>query len=188
MNGSIFFASFGETKALMSKSRTSPAMRVAKLDASKPVTGPMPERPWVMDSQAAATVLPTGETMPRPVTTTRRWVMGLSSIGLGCRLSGAATAGTGPVQAAPDWLAGSGLDVGRHVVDRLLHAGDLLRFLIRNLALELFFQRHHEFDRVEGIRAQVVDERGVGGDVFLLHAQLVHDDLLDTLFDAAHWF
>jgi hypothetical protein len=38
------------------------------------VSGPMPERPWVMPSQPLARSLPNGETIPRPVTTTRRFI------------------------------------------------------------------------------------------------------------------
>src|SRR5690606_13989173 len=38
-----------------------------------------------------------------------------------------------------------------------------------------------------GIGTQVVDERGAGADLFFLDAQLFDDDLLDALFDAAHW-
>jgi hypothetical protein len=36
------------------------------------VTGPMPLRPARMADHADVTSLPTGETIPRPVTTTRR--------------------------------------------------------------------------------------------------------------------
>ena len=55
-----------------SKSLTSPAMRTGKPDASKRVIGPMPDRPARIDAQASSTPTPTGETIPRPVTTTRR--------------------------------------------------------------------------------------------------------------------
>src|SRR3546814_4219880 len=71
MNGSILRASFGDTHLVTSKSRTSPAMRVVKPVVSKWVIGPMPERPLTMPSQLLARSLPSGETRPRPVTTTR---------------------------------------------------------------------------------------------------------------------
>ena len=44
------------------------------------------------------------------------------------------------------------------VIDSLLHRGDLLGLFIRNLAVKFLFQRHHQFDGVEGVGAQVVDE------------------------------
>src|SRR4249919_4246777 len=80
----------------------------------------------------------------------------------------------------------SGLDVRLDVVDRLLHGGDLLGFFVRDLALELFLERHHQLDGVEGVGAQVVDERGTVGCFLFLDAQLLDDDLLDALFDGAH--
>src|SRR3546814_4207220 len=75
MNGSIFLQSFAGIQTLGSKSRTSPAIRVANAEASKLVIGPMPERPLTMLSQAEARSLPTGDTMPMPVITTRRFAM-----------------------------------------------------------------------------------------------------------------
>ena len=77
MNGSIFLTSFGATNCAGSKSRTSPAMRVGNVLASKCVTGPMPLLPARMFFHAVATSLPTGLTMPSPVTTTRRLLMDL---------------------------------------------------------------------------------------------------------------
>src|SRR5690606_3872820 len=82
----------------------------------------------------------------------------------------------------------SGLDVGLDVIDRLLHRSDLLGFLVGDLALELFLEGHHQLDGVEGIRTQVIDEGGACADLVFLDAQLFDDDLLDALFDAAHWF
>src|ERR1700752_3822177 len=99
-----------------------------------------------MLSQAEARVLPTGEVMPIPVTTTRRWLMA------GLRSRGHAAPGWLPRRPAADGYAParspasqmrraaharpccahvrrSGLDVRLDVVDRLLHGGDLFRFL-----------------------------------------------------------
>jgi len=41
-------------------------------DASKRVTGPIPDFPWISAAQNSSAVLPTGVTAPTPVTTTRR--------------------------------------------------------------------------------------------------------------------
>src|SRR5690606_36606608 len=135
-----------------------------------------------------------GDRMPRPEMTTRRldmWTPGrLCTPGLARRKR------PRPRQ-RPRVLCSvrrdappgdSGLDVGLDVVDRLLHRSDLLGFFVRDLALELFFEGHHQFDGVEGIRTQVVDEGGAGADLVFLDAQLFDDDLLDALFDAAHWY
>ena len=72
MNSSMRRASFGGMYCATSKSRTWPPKRAGKADTSKRVTGPMPLSPRSTASHALATVLPTGETIPRPVTTTRR--------------------------------------------------------------------------------------------------------------------
>src|SRR5438874_6648871 len=72
MNSSIRRASFGVTYRVTSKSRTEPPKRTGKADTSNLVIGPIPLWPLTTASQADLTVLPTGEMIPRPVTTTRR--------------------------------------------------------------------------------------------------------------------
>ncbi|SON76488.1 hypothetical protein XFF6166_180015 [Xanthomonas citri pv. fuscans] len=81
----------------------------------------------------------------------------------------------------------SALDVSLDVVDRLLHRGDLLGLFVRDLALELFFQRHHQLDGVQRVGTQIIDERCAGGDFLFLDAELFDDDFLDAFFDGAHW-
>src|SRR5690606_11531057 len=188
--------SLGGIHCVGSKPLTSPAMRVANAVASKLVIGPMPERPSTMPCQYEARSLARGDRMPRPVMTTRRLDMGSPDGLLLCdahrygapETPEAASAAPGchaRCGAGAAWW--SGLDVGLDVVDRLLHRSDLLGFLVRDLALELFLEGHDQLDGVEGIGTQVVDERGAGADLFFLDAQLFDDDLLDALFDAAHW-
>src|SRR3546814_7649655 len=63
----------------------------------------------------------------------------------------------------------------------------LLGFLVGDLALEFFFERHHQFDGVERVGTEVVDEGSAVADLFFLDAQLFDDDFLDAFFDAAHW-
>ena len=70
--------------------------------------------------------------------------------------------------------------MGSDVVDRLLHAGDLLGFVIRNLALEFFFERHHQFHRIERICTQIINERGPRSDFRLVNTELLRDDFLLT--------
>src|SRR5690606_38340771 len=96
----------------------------------------------------------------------------------------------GAASAAPARLIetkGLRLDVRLDVVDGLLHRGDLLGVFVRDFALELFFQGHHQLDGVERIGAEVIDERCAGGEFFFFDAKLFYDDLLDAFFDAAHW-
>src|SRR6516225_6807178 len=72
-------------------------MRVGNAEASKRVIGATPERAFLIEPHAAATPMPTGETIPNPVTTTRRRVMTAIRSGLG------GTAGR-----ALAWVGGSG--------------------------------------------------------------------------------
>src|SRR6185437_14470057 len=76
MKVSIFLMSFAGMNCAGSKSFTSPAMRVGNALASKCVIGPIPLAPATTFFHAVVTSLPTGETMPIPVTTTRRLFMG----------------------------------------------------------------------------------------------------------------
>src|SRR3954463_14614846 len=119
--------SFGCIQSAELKPFTSAAMRVGSIDASNFVMGPTPLTPRVRFSQAWATVLPTGETTPSPVTTTRRFDM------LGARRK---RYGARRREKAPRGLL---LDVALDVVDGLLDVGDLFRFLVGDLALEFLF-------------------------------------------------
>src|ERR1043166_3732073 len=81
MKASIFLTSFFSMYCNGSKPRTSPAIRVEKFDASKRVIGPMPLHPAASAFQLASVPMPSGDTSPRPVTTTRRILF----LGLGVR-------------------------------------------------------------------------------------------------------
>src|SRR5882757_710637 len=72
MNSSTRRACVGVMYCVTSKSGTEPPKRTGKADTSNLVIGPIPLSPRTTASQADLTVLPTGEMMPRPVTTTRR--------------------------------------------------------------------------------------------------------------------
>ena len=75
---------------------------------------------------------------------------------------------------------------GTNVINGLLDGGDLLGVVIWNLGLELFFECHYEFDRVQGVSAEIVDERRIIFDLVGLQTELLGDDSSDLLFDAAH--
>ena len=64
------------------------------------------------------------------------------------------------------------------VVDSRLNSGDLLGFFIRNFGIEFFFQRHYQFNGIQRVSAQVVDEGGSVLHVFFFNTQLFDDDFL----------
>ena len=55
-----------------------------------------------------------------------------------------------------------------------------------NLDAEFFFERHDEFDRVEAVRAQIVDEARRFGHLVGVDAKMLDNDLLDALCGVAH--
>src|ERR1043165_5339179 len=134
MKMSIFLTSFFSMNASGSKPFTSPAMRVANCDASNLVIVVTPLHPALSAFQFASVPLPSDDTRPMPVTTTRR-VLAMSLLfGLGVRFD---------------------------VLDRFLDAGNLLGILVGNLDAELLFEGHHQLHGIERVGAQIVDERGV---------------------------
>src|ERR1043165_7203642 len=83
--------------------------------------------------------IPSADTSPMPLTTTRLFTL--------------------PPRPFPLLLLRLGVRLD--VVDGFLDAGDLLGVLVRDLDPELLLERHHELHGVERIGAQVVHERGV---------------------------
>jgi hypothetical protein len=71
MKTSIFLTSSLSTNCSGSKCFTSPAMRAENWEASNRVIGPMPLCPAQSASQFAPVPMPSGDTRPTPVTTTR---------------------------------------------------------------------------------------------------------------------
>src|SRR3972149_2494702 len=145
-------------KSVGSKSRTSAAICVSSPAGSQAVMRPTPERPSIMAFQNLSTPMPTGLTTPSPVTTTRR------------SLSCATRPG----------------DVLFDVLHRLADFHDLLRVFVGDLDLELLFQRHHQFDHVQGVGPQVLHEGCLRGDLGLIHAQLLDDDAFHAVEYCRH--
>src|SRR4051794_6048859 len=154
MKMSIFLTSFFSMNWSGSKFFTSPAMRAENWVASNRVIGPMPLCPAQSACQFASVPIPSGDTRPTPVTTTRL------------------------LKPPPALLL---LAVGLDVFDGFLDARDLLGVLVRDLDPELFLERHHQLHRVERVSPEVVDERRIRRNFFLVDAELLHDDALDLV-------
>ena len=65
------------------------------------------------------------------------------------------------------------------IVDRVLDGGDLFRRIVRDFDAEFFFERHHQFDDVEAVGAQIVDEARFLGDLVGFDTQMLDDDFLN---------
>lgn len=64
------------------------------------------------------------------------------------------------------------------VVDSVLDGFDFLGVFIRDVKVESLFKSHHQFDDVERVGAEIIDERGTWLDLALVYPQLFDDDLL----------
>lgn len=70
------------------------------------------------------------------------------------------------------------------IVDNFLYCRDVGSFFLRDLAVEFFFDSHDELDSVQRVGAQIIHKGGRVDNLFLIHAQLGRDDLLDLVFDS----
>jgi ABC-type lipoprotein export system ATPase subunit len=73
-----------------------------------------------------------------------------------------------------------------NVVDRVLDGGDFLSRVLGDFNVELFFERHHQLDRVEAIGAQVVDEGRFRHHSGFIHAKVVRYDPFDLYGNVTH--
>src|SRR5229473_1448775 len=167
MNRPIFLSSFFSIHWKGSKFFTSPANWQSNPAGSKPTILAMPVCPATRPFQTSSVPMPSAQTSPTPVTTTRRFKFAIllldSAAGLFLCL-------------------GVFLDVLVGVLDR----GDLLGVFIGNLDAKRLFKGHNELDGIERVRSQVVHERSGGRHFAFVHPELFHDDLLDAFFGASH--
>src|SRR5882724_8218714 len=79
-------------------------------------------------------------------------------------------------------ISGVLLDEG----DGVFHGQDLLRRVVGNFAAEFLFERHDQLDRIEAVRAKIVDEAGALGYLRIIDAKMLDDDLFHALGDVTH--
>jgi hypothetical protein len=73
------------------------------------------------------------------------------------------------------------------VARRVAHGGDLLRrVIVGDLDPEFLLEGHDQFDDVQAVGAQVVDEIGVLRHLLGLDAEMLDDDLLHALGSIGH--
>src|SRR5690606_3314892 len=113
-------------------------------------------------AQTASWPTPRGLTIPSPVTTTRRRLAMAPSA---TRLRG-----------------GLGQEL-----DCVTKGLDGLGGVVGNLDAELFLERHHQFDLIERICAQVIDEAGLFRDLLGFDVEVLDNDLADAICDVAHY-
>src|SRR5581483_5668897 len=86
------------------------------------------------------------------------------------------------VQEAGMASEGSAL-VSLDIVHYVLDGADFLGVFIRDLNVELLFKRHHQFDDIERVSAEVLDERRIGFHFVGGYTELLADFLANLGFD-----
>src|SRR6266852_5662834 len=170
MNRPIFFSSFFSIHWKGSKPLISPPMRQSKPVVSKLVIVDTPLTPARRFFQLSSVPMPSAQTSPTPVTTTRRVNCSYSRMRWYC----------------PAALLPFGVLVD--ILDRILDGRHLLGVLVRHFNPERLLERHHQFHLVQRVRPQVIHERCRGRNFRFIHAQLLDDNLLYALFHAGHSF
>src|SRR3954454_17483958 len=66
------------------------------------------------------------------------------------------------------------------------HSQNRLSGIVGNLAAEFLFEGHDEFDRIQAVGPKIIDEARAFGHLLRLHAQVLHDDLLNPLANVTH--
>src|SRR3546814_8948692 len=72
------------------------------------------------------------------------------------------------------------------IVDRVLDGGDLFRRIVGDLDAEFLFERHHQFDDIEAVGTQIVDEARFLGHLLGFDAEMFDDDLFHLFGRIAH--
>ena len=63
----------------------------------------------------------------------------------------------------------------------IAHGSDLLGIVVVDLAAELLFEGHDQFDKVQAVGFQIIPEVGFHGDFVWIYAQLIDDNCADAL-------
>ena len=84
----------------------------------------------------------------------------------------------------PSGVSAAGVRLDK--LNRLLYRRDFFCFIVGDFRIKLLFKRHHQFNGVQGISAQIINERRVGSYLIFTDAKLFNDDFLDAIFNTAH--
>src|SRR5579872_1516878 len=164
---------------------TTQAIWLARSETSNVAIFRAPLSPFRIRFQVGSMPQPSGETMPRPVTTTRLIQITPAS----CTRSPITNSGTVRPRSLPLSQARAGASALRVLFQkfgRIADGQDRLGGVIGNLTTEFFFESHHELDRVETVSAEVVNKARVVDNLFGLNTKVFDHDLLNPLANLTH--
>src|SRR5579872_257008 len=153
-----------------------------------------------------STPQPSGVTMPSPVTTTRLMIGAPGGGRCGLRRNQVYRFGARPHQTVRAYArlpcvcgcsgrgsleqrtgsARSALGVLLKELNGVADGQNRFSGVVGNLAVEFLLERHHEFDSVEAVGAEIFDEARVLGDFVGIDAEIVDDDFLHPVRNVAH--
>src|SRR6266403_1046688 len=135
--------------------------------------------------QVGSTPQPSGDTMPRPVTTTRL-ISSTPAHDSRPTTRNRWTARPRPVRLCQRHAGTSAFCVLFEKFCGVADRQDRFRGIVGNFATELFFKRHHEFDGIEAVGAEVVNEARVVDHFFGFNTKVFDHDLLNSLANLTH--
>src|ERR1700737_108439 len=161
------------------------AIRLVRSDTSNVSICLAPLSPFRMRFQVGSTPQPSGDTMPRPVTTTRlisntparsSWPIARSRWTVRLR----------PARLRQHHAGASAFRVLLEKFRGVANGQNCFRGIVRNLATEFLFKGHHELDCIKAVGAEVVNEACVIDHLLRLDTKVFHHNLLNPLAYLAH--
>src|SRR5580704_2871888 len=161
------------------------AMRLVRSETSKVSIFRAPLSLLRMRFQVGSTPQPSGDTMPRPVTTLRL-ISSTPAPDSRPTTRSRWTARPRPVRLRQYRARASAFRVLFEKFCGVAHGQDGFRGVVGNFATELFFKRHHQLDRIEAVGAEVVNEARVVDHFFGFNTKVFDHDLLNSLANLTH--
>src|SRR3984885_4953721 len=161
------------------------AMRLVRSETSKVSIFLAPLSLLRMRFQVGSTPQPSGETMPRPVTTTRL-ISSTPAQHSRPTTRSRWTARPRPVRLRQHRAGTSAFRVLFEKFRSVTDGQNRLRRVIGNFTTKFFFKGHHQFDSIEAVGTEVVNEARVVDNLFGFDTKVFDHDLLNSLANLAH--
>src|ERR1700736_3124078 len=182
--GSIHWSGLN-VPALPSPRGITQAIRLVRSDTSNVSIFLAPLSLLRMRFQVVSTPQPSGDTMPRPVTTTRL-ISSTPARDTRPTTRNRWTVRPRPVRLRQHHAGASAFCVLFKKFCGVADGQNRFRGIVGNFATEFFFKRHHKLDGIEAVGAEVVDEARVVDHFFGLNTKVFDHDLLNPLANLTH--
>src|ERR1700688_4026512 len=184
--GSIHWSGL-KVPLLPSPRGTTQAIRLVRSDTSNVSIFLAPLSLLRMRFQVGSTPQPSGDTMPRPVTTTRL-ISSTPAHDSRPTTRNRWTVRPRPVRLRQHRAGASAFCVLFKKFCGVADSQNRFRGIVGNFATEFFFKRHHELDGIEAVGAEVVNETRIIDHFFGFDTKVFDHDLLNPLANLTHRF